>query len=102
VSFAPVRRARFAAGVFIQLSRAARAPDSSPGARPIRLSELMTAPIPPPISAFDFDFLATLTLAEGFGFVGPDAFIVAFALRSSGLDAGQAQRLFRDAEGRIQ
>jgi hypothetical protein len=62
----------------------------------------MTAPIPPPISAFDFDFLAVIRLAENFGFEGPGAFLVAFALRSSGVDAGGAQRLFRDAMRRVQ
>jgi hypothetical protein len=62
----------------------------------------MTTPIPPPVSAFDFDFLSVITLAENFGFSGPAVFIVAFALRSSGVDAGGAVKLFRDAAKRLQ
>ena len=57
---------------------------------------------PPACSAFDFDFLSVITLAESFGFEGPGAFIVAFALRSNGVDAAQAVKLFRDAEAWVQ
>ncbi len=56
----------------------------------------------PAFSVFDFDFLSVITLAENFGFEGPDAFIVALAMRSNGVDAGGAVKLFRDASRRVQ
>jgi hypothetical protein len=44
-----------------------------------------------------FDLYATVTLAEQFGWERQDAFIVAMLLRSNGVNAVEALRLFRDA-----
>jgi hypothetical protein len=62
----------------------------------------MTTPVTPPVSAFDCDFHFMVVLAELWGLEGLDAFILAAQMKASGLDAGRAQRLFRDAMRRIQ
>ena len=63
----------------------------------------MTAPITPPAStAIDFDLFALVTLAEQFGWVGEDAFLVAALLRSNGVNAGEAVQLFRTASRWVQ
>ena len=63
---------------------------------------MTTTDITPTSSATDFDFHATVTAAEQFGFEGPGAFLTAMLLRSSGVSASGAVKLFQDAARWIQ
>jgi hypothetical protein len=59
--------------------------------------------VPTDIGSQDFfDFHALVVLAELWGWEPHDAFIVAAMMRSNGITAGQAQRMFHDAAERVQ
>jgi hypothetical protein len=63
----------------------------------------MTTPITPPMSStVDFDFVATVTLIEEWGLSPQDAFFAALLLRSNGISAIGAVKLFQAASRWLQ